>query len=175
MAKTPQTDLTDRRTVLASVGAPFGVRGWVWLNSYTDDLERLLHHSPYQCGERTLELAEVERRSRRLCGRFAGVEDRDAAADLRGCELSVALSDLPELPAGEYYWTQLEGCRVINDEDDVLGEIIALQNAGAEDMMCVQDASSGRQFLLPFALDRVVREVDLEARTVRVHWPRDWI
>ena len=35
---------------LGTVGAPFGVRGWVKLRSYTDPPDRLLDHRSFSCG-----------------------------------------------------------------------------------------------------------------------------
>ena len=53
--------------------------------------------------------------------KFAGVDDRDAAESLRGQVLVVPESWLPELPEGEYWPFQLEGCEVVTESGRSLG------------------------------------------------------
>ena len=55
------------------------------------------------------ELASVRGAGKGLLVHFVGVDSIEAADDLRGAELCVARSGLPELEAGEYYHVDLEG------------------------------------------------------------------
>ena len=65
------------------------------------------------------EAAEIVRRAgtdQRPILRLAGIANRAAAEALRGRSVTVAVADLPELPAGEYWAHELEGCRVFDGE-----------------------------------------------------------
>ena len=53
--------------------------------------------------------------------KFDGVDDRTAAEALRGQVLVVPESWLPELPEGEYWPFQLEGCEVVTESGRSLG------------------------------------------------------
>ena len=78
---------------VGQVGAPFGVRGWVKLRSFTDPPERLLEH-----GTLSLQLGGVWRdyvveasgqSGGALTVKLAGVADRTAADALKGASVGV--------------------------------------------------------------------------------------
>jgi len=95
-----------------------------------------------------------------------GVRDRDAAAALRGCRISVSADALMPLGEGEFYWHQLVGCRVEDQTGTEIGTVTELWETGAHDVLVV-DAGDGRRHLLPTARE-VVREIDVEAGRIRV-------
>ncbi|MGH8277849.1 MAG: ribosome maturation factor RimM, partial [Steroidobacteraceae bacterium] len=74
---------------LGRLGAPFGIKGWVHVVSYTDPPERLLRHRDWP-----LRLATGERVTRRLTSgrghgsglvaQLEGVDDRESATALTG-------------------------------------------------------------------------------------------
>lgn len=154
------------------VGAPHGVRGWLHLRSFLQPPELLFECAPLayrdaQQGWRPLPLLEVRPHGRDFLVRLDGVDDRDAAALLRGCAVGVQPDALPAPEAGEYYWSDLLGCRVETVDGVELGRLGAFMETGANDVMVV--AGADRERLVPFA-DGVVVEVDLSARLVRVDW-----
>ena len=59
-----------------------------------------------------LTIGSSRRHGRRLLVRFDGITDRTAAERLRGAVLVVPESWLPELPEGEWWAHQVEGCEV---------------------------------------------------------------
>ncbi|MEJ5368554.1 MAG: ribosome maturation factor RimM [Bryobacteraceae bacterium] len=61
-----------------------------------------------------LEVLEARPLRGRLVLRFSGIETRDAAQALTGCEAVVPREELPPLPDGEYYLSDLLGCAVID-------------------------------------------------------------
>ena len=69
------------------MGAPFGVRGWVKLRSYTDPPERLLEHRTLQLrlggAWRTYAVEASGRSGGQLTVKLAGVDDRTEAQALR--------------------------------------------------------------------------------------------
>ncbi|MDX1605478.1 MAG: ribosome maturation factor RimM [Candidatus Competibacterales bacterium] len=153
------------------IGGLFGVRGWVKLISHTTDRTDLLDYRPLYLngpdGRQALELEAGRAHGRGLIAKFAGIDSRDQAAALVGRDLAVRRDQLPSAAPGEYYWTDLEGLRVLTRDGTELGMIDHLFATGANDVMVVRGT---REHLLPLLFDRVVVDVDLEARTMRVDW-----
>jgi len=89
-----------------------------------------------------------------------GIEDRDAAAALRGRDVFGRIDRLAPLPEGEYYHFQLVGCRVVTPEGRELGRVREIYETRAGDLLAVEDAA-GREHLLPTARE-FLREVRLE-------------
>ncbi len=155
---------------LGSVGAPFGVRGWVKLRSYTDPPERLLDHRRLQLHVGSVWRAyavEADGRSGgQLTVKLEGIEDRDAAEGLRGAAIAVARSELPPGEDKDFYRADLIGCEVVNLEGVRLGAVAHFIEIPAHALMVVRGE---REYWVP-AVPRHLRRVDLEARRVVVDW-----
>ncbi len=162
--------------VLGRVTAPLGVRGWVRIHPLGDDPAEWQKMRRWWLGVepqwRCYEVEQFELRGRSVAVRFAGVEDRNAAEGLRGLYVAVPQEELPASAAGEYYWADLLGLEVTNLAGDRLGKVTELISTGAHDVLCLSDEEGCRR-LLPF-VEPVIREVDLDARRIRVEWERDW-
>jgi 16S rRNA processing protein RimM len=98
---------------------------------------------------------------------FAGVEDRDAAAALRGAWLQVELTRVPPAPAGTYYHFQLLGCRCRNRGED-LGEVVEVVEDGGGLLLLVSDGRS--EVPVPFVA-RFLVEVDVERGRIELDLP----
>ena len=85
--------------------------------------------------------------------RFAEIGDRGAAEALRGTALTVPRSALPPLAEGEYYHADIIGLPCLSSEGEALGEIIAIENFGAGDIVEVQrpsvEGKPGKRFMAP--------------------------
>ena len=106
-----------------------------------------------------------------LCGRYEGVDDRDAAEALRGTEVWVPRAVLPPPAPGEYYWVDLEGLRVVNAEGVALGTVSHLFSTAANDVLVVQGE---RERMIPFVQPDFIRSVDFDAGVVTVDWDADF-
>jgi 16S rRNA processing protein RimM len=81
----------------------------------------------------------------------------------------VSGADRPPLPEGEYYHHQLIGLAVQDERGLVLGVLTEILETGANDVYVVT-AVGGNEILLP-VIPGVVLDVDLPAKTMRVHLP----
>lgn len=155
---------------LGVVGAPFGVRGWVKLRSYTDPPERLLDHRRFQLklgGAFRTYVVEADGRSGgQLTVKLEGIEDRDAAQALRGAMIGVPRSELPPRGDRDFYRADLIGCEVVNLEGVRLGAVAHFIEIPAHALMVVRGE---REYWVP-AVPQHLKRVDLEARQVVVDW-----
>src|SRR5690606_3316751 len=111
-----------------------------------------------------------------LVAKLKGLDDREEARLLAGFEICVPLDSLPDLADGEYYWYQLEGLKVIDHHDQLLGVIDHLLETGANDVMVVKPCSGSlddRERLLPYT-DQCVQSIDLDTGEMRVDWDADF-
>ena len=155
---------------LGIVGAPFGVRGWVKLRSHTDPPERLLEHGNLQIGrEGAWQSFRIEQRGRSggaLTAKLTGVEDRDQAAALRGAQVCVPRSELPQRDAKDFYRADLIGCEVVNLSGIGLGVVQHFIETPAQALMVVRGE---QEYWVP-ASPAHLKRVDLQARRVVVDW-----
>jgi len=155
---------------LGFVGAPFGVRGWIKLRSHTDPPERLLDHRSLRIGRgstwRNYRVEASGRSGGALTVKLVGVEDRDQAQALRGAEVCVLRSELPQRDDKEFFRADLIGCEVVNLDGIGLGIVEHFIESPAQVLMVVRGA---QEFWIP-AVPQHLRRVDLQARRVIVDW-----
>jgi 16S rRNA processing protein RimM len=160
---------------MGRIAAPYAVRGWVKLQTFTEYLDGLLDYPVWHLGKagkwRAYEVVEAKIHSNHLIAQLAGVNDRNAAEALQGHEVAVAREELPAAEEDEYYWDDLIGLEVVNLTGESLGKVKALLETGAHDILKIVDAEQER--LIPFT-DPIVREVDAEAGRIVVDWGKDW-
>jgi 16S rRNA processing protein RimM len=110
-----------------------------------------------------------------LVVKLVGIDDRDAAFACKGKQVAVPREQLPEPDDNEYYWSDLIGLNVKNQQGVDFGSIIDVFETGANDVLVVKrdDAPKNEERLLPF-IAAVVLEVDLEAKTMLVDWDEDF-
>ena len=155
---------------LGFVGAPFGVRGWIKLRSHTDPPERLLDHRSLRIGQGSVwqnyRIEASGRSGGALTVKLSGVEDRDQAQALRGSQVCVPRSELPQRDDKDFYRADLIGCDVVNIDGIGLGVVQHFIETPAQVLMVVRGT---QEFWIP-AVPQHLRRVDLKARRVVVDW-----
>lgn len=115
-------------------------------------------------------VAEGQGHGKSVIVRFAGYADRDAAAALIGCDVAVERDDLPSIEDGRYYWSDLEGLRVVHRDGTELGRVAYLLETGANDVLVTEGE---RERLIPFIAEKVILDVDFARGVITVDWEWD--
>lgn len=140
---------------LVSVGVitgAHGIRGEVKLRSFTADPEAIASYSPLETAKGIkIEIARLRAQKDGFIAVLKGVTDRNAAEALKGTELFVPRSRLPEPEDGEVYLDDLIGLPVVLKDGTPLGEIIGVENFGASDLIDVKVEDRKDTVLIPFA------------------------
>ena len=103
---------------------------------------------------------------------FKGVDTRDQAEALIGCELFIEKSRLPEPEEGSYYWFDLIGLDVFDVDQKYLGRLESIFETGSNDVYVVKEGDE--EILIP-ALESVVQKIDLKNRRMQVDLPEGLI
>lgn len=166
-----KTDNTNETVLIGRVGSPVGIKGEVRITLYAQDSTNLKEGKVLLL-ERAGKITEaaVKRlryQKERPVVKLEGIDDRNAAEEIRGMEVSIYVTDLEELPEGEHYVRDLIGCRVIDITDGsevgILRDVI--QNT-AQSILEVINAE-GRSVLIP-VVDAFLRGIDEETGIIEV-------
>ncbi len=164
----------DRQyVILGRFSAVHGVRGWLKVYSHTDPIEKILDYRPWLVGEdrKPYDSVTGQKHGKGLIARLQGVDDRDTAAVLIGRDIAVERSRLPALPDGRYYWADLIGLEVVNHEGLRFGHVRRIMPTGANDVLVIHGE---RERLVPFVMDKYIRQVCLEHGVIHVEWDADF-
>ena len=147
------------------VAGSYGVRGWIRV--VVDETEVLAALPTWWLGGKAYEVQETKAHSGTLLAKLAGVETPEQAKELKGRAVQIPR---PEAGKGRFYWSDLVGLEVVNEQGVVLGEVKQMSSNGAHDVM---EVAGERTRLLPF-VPVYVKKVDLQNRRIEVEWEADW-
>lgn len=142
-----------------------GLKGDLRVKSFTANPEDVGAYGPVEDekGERRFVLRVTGRAGDQVVVRVDGVADRTAAERLKGVQLYVARTVLPEPDEDEFYHADLIGLRAeragAEGADALLGRVKAVYDFGGGDMLEIERADGGT-VMVPFTR-AVVPTVDL--------------
>ena len=143
-----------RLVQIAVVGAPHGVRGEARVKTFTEDPASLKAYGPLIVGDGPSALKVASLRPLKddmVVARFEGVSTREAAEALTGKPLFVPRDALPEADdEDDFYHADLIGLRAELADGTLVGEVTAVPNYGAADLIEIRLAGDRRTVLLPF-------------------------
>ncbi len=133
-------------------------------------LETLAGTNEWWIGERAYRVAEAKVHSATVVAKLDGIESREQALALKGLEVLVRREVLPEADEGHYYLADLIGLQVRSMSGEALGEVKRFFTNGAQDVM---EVAGDKTRLIPW-VSAIVKQVDLEGRSIVVEWGAEW-
>jgi 16S rRNA processing protein RimM len=168
------TQDSEKLVTVAQVGAVNGIRGELRLNIFSEDPASLVKYQTWYInfgkGWQKAQPLSFRKVGSGLLIKFSDCDDRDLARRYTNALLAVSRDELPEPEAGEHYWADLEGMRVITTGNVELGVVDHLFETGANDVMVVKGE---RERLLPY-IEQVIIKVDQQQRQITVDWDPDF-
>jgi len=173
MAARPKSG-RETRVCVAQIGAAHGLKGKVRLRSFTQEPSDFATFGPLETEDRSrqLEVEEARFAKDHFVAKFVSVDDRDAAEALRNVNLYVAREKLPDVGEDDtFYHADLVGLSAVTRDKSAFGEVIAVQNFGAGDILEIR-RDDGSTLMLPFT-EAAVPEIDLAGGTIVIDPPAD--
>lgn len=174
---TPDVPDRDSLVQVGHLHVPYGIKGWVWVMSRTEPVANIFDYGPWIL-DRGGVLQVAERVGGRTQGKglvasFAGIDDRNGAETLQGVGIWVPKAALPVLDEADYFWSELIDMQVITEQNVLLGQVHALMETGANDVIVVRACAGSvdaEERLLPWLPGRVIRFVDRVQKRITVDW-----
>jgi 16S rRNA processing protein RimM len=164
----------------------WGVKGWLKILPYSADPEALFSSrrwflQPAERGVPTFEgvvrvaVQEAKPHADGVVACLREVADRTVAESFRGARIFVPRTSFPTPAADEFYWVDLIGLAVLNQQGLALGQVIDLMATGAQTVLVLQAEQDGKPLerLIPF-VSAFVLDVDLTAKRILVDWQPDY-
>ncbi|MFW2177499.1 MULTISPECIES: ribosome maturation factor RimM [unclassified Moraxella] len=172
---------SDNLVKVATLKKPYGIQGWLWIFSDTEDREAIFSMKPWvintAMGQKTLTVKNWRPQGKGYVVQLNEVPDRTMAETMYNVSIWSDKDGLQALAEDEYYWADLVGLTVISEPDNVsLGRVKELFETGAHAIMVVEptaESVDAEERLIPWHKQTIV-SVDLANKTLVVDWGRDY-
>lgn len=184
-----QEDKASEKIVLGRITGVYGLKGWVKVFSYTDPMESIVDFSPWYLRPenktkspwKKVKLKAGKRHAKTVIAKLEHCNDCDEAQTYIGLEIAIEQSQFDELKdENEFYWRDVIGLRVINQQNIELGVVTKMMETGANDVLVVtskeatDEETGAKECLIPWTLQQAIIAVDLEQGVIEVDWDPDF-
>ena len=162
---------STRYVPLASVARPHGVTGELKLKLFNEETTMLVKNQRVRLrfpDGRTEDtsLSAVRRVNKGLLVRLTGVDDRNAAEQMRGVDICVRRDALPEVEEGEFYAFDIEGASAETVDGTRIGTVRKLESYPTCDVLII-DVEGAPSVEVPLTEDYIAA-IDVEAHRIVV-------
>jgi 16S rRNA processing protein RimM len=158
--------------LVGAVAGAFGVKGEVRLRAFTGRKDGVISYGPLYGEDGKVLLRPKNWRELKdgVAVVAPEVKTREDAEKLRGLKLYVPRANLPATAEDEFYIVDLLGSRAEALDGTVLGDIVAVWNFGAGDILEYRPPNGGPNVRVTFTKE-TVPHVDLAAKRVVIDPP----
>lgn len=142
---------------IATLKKPYGIKGWLWVFSNTEERSEIFDMPCWfmktATGFKPLTVLNWRVQGTGLVANFKEIPDRNTAEMMNGATIWVQKDNLPALSDDEYYWSDLVGISVVNEQNEILGTVKNLFETGAHEIMTVvptKDSIDDQERLIPW-------------------------
>ncbi len=166
---------STKRVVMGIITAAHGIRGEVKIKSFAEIPEDIAAYGPLLLddGPEEVEILRLRPAKGQFIARLKGIEDRNAAERLKGRKLKLPRHRLPE-PEEEdaFYYEDLVGLKALRPDGSDAGEVVAVHDFGAGDLLEIRPAGAHATYYLSFTKE-MVPQVDIAAGHVVINPPEE--
>lgn len=167
--------MTSKKIMIGRFGAPFGVRGWIKVQSFTDPLSNILKYQPWLMKQgdhwQPIAISASKVRAQDIIVKLQACDNPETARYYTNINIATERDQLPVAMPGTFYWADLIGLWVITQTGHKLGKVVELQETGANQILIVQDQQK-KEHWLPF-VSQVILQVDLVTQKIIVDWEKE--
>lgn len=158
--------------LVGAIAGAFGVKGEVRLRAFTEKKEGVISYGPLygEDGKVLLKPKNWRELKDGVAVAAPEVKTREQAEKLKGQKLFVPRANLPATAEDEFYIVDLLGSKAESLDGTVLGDIVAVWNFGAGDIIEYRPPNGGPNVRVTFTKE-TVPHVDLAAKRVVIDPP----
>ncbi|MBT3697076.1 MAG: 16S rRNA processing protein RimM [Gammaproteobacteria bacterium] len=163
----------DSHIIVGKILTTHGIKGWFTIGSYTSSPKDIFDYKLKVLVNNEFEellITEHNLMPKKIIMKVDGIETIASCEEYIGLDLYTAIDELPKVENNEYYWHDLIGCNVFNEEDILLGVADSLFNSGDNDILVVKNDNSKKEILIPFLKSNIIL---VEKNKIIVRWSND--
>ncbi len=169
-----------KKILFAKVTSAFGIKGEVKIIIYSENAENIEKYQLFDPKDQQLKI-KISNKNKAIVGnsfgnpiviaKIDGINDRNAAEKLNGLEIFVLREDFAELPENEFYYSDLIGLNVVDENLQKIGIVKSVSDFGGGVFLEIDFAIKHKNFSnsesIPFK-NEFFPEVNLKENFIRL-------
>ena len=160
----------DNHIIVGKILTTHGIKGWFTIGSYTSNPEDIFKYNLKVVIDnkfKQLMVTEYNLMPKKIIMKLEGIDTIESCNEYMNLDLYTLIDELPEVESNEYYWHDLVGCTVFNENSVLLGVADSLFTSGDTDILVVKNGDSQKEILIPFLKSNII---SVENGKIIVRW-----
>ena len=136
--------------IIGKISKAQGIKGEIKLNLNNENID-LTNVKTFVIENEIYKVENIFKRPNGIFAKLESVDDRTSAESLQGKFIDVLKEELETLNANEFYFDDLIGAKIVDQNGQRLAEIVDIEQYGAADVIVINE--NGKFFNLPFLND----------------------
>ncbi|SFV65326.1 16S rRNA processing protein RimM [hydrothermal vent metagenome] len=163
--------MSNDASLIAQIGRTIGLWGDLKFHIHTDFPEQFQVGKTYQSNRANLTISDINHKRGTI--RFVGYESIDAAKKLTNVKIFADEAQTRQncdLEEGEYFWFDIIGC-LVKEDDEIVGKVTEIQRMADTDYLVIKTDEAlvkkdfSKSFLLPY-IERYILKSHVEEKII---------
>lgn len=163
---------------IGKIGAPFGIKGWVKVISYTEKSQDIFKYQPW-----IFKINDIYEKyyvtswktyQKKFIAKIEVINNRCTASAITNLNVMLFKTQLSKLKNNEYYLHEIIGLQVFNTKNFNLGKVVSFLRSSCHDILVIRSQKKNnlrfKEYLIPFVYDVFIKKIDKNSKIVRVNW-----
>jgi len=149
----------DNHIIVGKILTTHGIKGWFTIGSYTSNPEDIFKYNLKVVIDNELKqlmVTEYNLMPKKIIMKLEDIDTIESCSKYMNLDLYTLINELPEVESNEYYWHDLIGCTVFDENSALLGVADSLFTSGDTDILVVKNDSSQKEILIPFLKSNII-------------------
>ncbi len=164
----------NKNVIIGRFGSVYGIQGWLKVISFTQPMTNILHYENWLINRASswqpITITASKLHGKHILVKIADCTTPEQARQYTNIDIAISRGQLPTLTESEYYWADLEGLSVVNQQGIELGKVSHVFATGANDVLIVKGE---KEHLLPY-IKQVILNINLAEKTLLVDWDENF-
>ena len=149
----------DNHIIVGKILTTHGIKGWFTIGSYTSNPEDIFKYNLKVVIDNELKqlmVTEYNLMPKKIIMKLEDIDTIESCSKYMNLDLYTLIDELPEVESNEYYWHNLIGCTVFDENSALLGVADSLFTSGDTDILVVKNDNSQKEILIPFLKSNII-------------------
>ncbi|QJC37495.1 16S rRNA processing protein RimM [Enterobacteriaceae endosymbiont of Donacia thalassina] len=171
-------NILNKKIILGKFGKLYGIKGWIRLFSYTQNKKSIfLYKNLFILDDikniTFIKFNQYKNKKNFFIVQINNLNKNENTVKFINNKIYIFKDELIKYKhKKEYYWNDIIGCYILNNNKIYLGKIINIMATKMYDILIIQpnDLKTKKKILIPFIEPNIIKNINLVKNIIKVNW-----